>query len=305
MSNGSDLRTVELGNGTRVRMLTYRLAANGADMPAMLQLGRTLGDQDRTLNQLLLTLLALGGASAVMLALASWALAGRSIRPAHEAWEKQKAFIANASHELRAPLTLVRAGAETALRHTPANSKGQRETLQDVLDECDHMGRLVEDLLLMSRLDAGRVDLQTELVDVDALMNDVQRQVGRVAGERGVQVTIEARGATVKADRTQLRQVLLILLDNALRHTPPGGTITLSAAQHDRGTVIEVADTGSGIAPEHLPHVFEPFYSVGNSPNGTSSGLGLSIAGKLVEAHGGRISIASQPGRGTRVAIAL
>ncbi len=305
LTGGSDLRTVDMSDGTRVRLLTYKISSAQAGLPAALQLGRTLGDQDRTLNQLLLILLGLGGVSAVLLGAASWALAGRSIRPAHEAWEKQKAFIANASHELRAPLTLVRAGAEVAMRHTPPGNIEQKETLQDVLDECDHMGRLVEDLLLISRLDAGRLELQTEPVDLAELMTDVQRQVGRVAEERGVQVTVANASGPVKADRTRLRQVLLILLDNALRHTPSGGSITLSTTRQDRRILIEVIDTGSGIAPEHLPHIFEPFYSADNSRNGGSSGLGLSIASKLIEAHGGRISISSQPGQGTRVTVSL
>ncbi len=131
-ARGSDWRTVRLKNGARVRLLTYHLDVS--DGPAVLQVGRTLTDQDRLLNQLLVGLLGLGGIGAVLLGAASWWLAGRSLIPAQQAWERQQAFVANASHELRTPLTLMRASAEVAQRGLP-ETDDRRALLGDVLQE--------------------------------------------------------------------------------------------------------------------------------------------------------------------------
>lgn len=326
LQGGLDWRTVRLNAETRVRFLTYRLQAsataqsNGLPEPAVLQLGRALGDQDAVLGQLMGSLLTFGGISLVLLGISSWWLAGRSLRPAEQAWSRQQLFVANASHELRAPLTLMRASTEVALRTLPAADKGNRALLDDVLQETDHMTRLVEDLLLLSRLDAHRLKLESKPVAVQEMLSTVQRQVSRLADERGVRLLVgggegsegggTGRDPIVLGDATRLRQVLLVLLDNALRHTPAGGSITLTSSRHGRYVQIGIADTGSGIAPEHIPHLFERFYQADSSRGGTDSegegsGLGLAIAKGLVEAQHGHISISSKLGQGTQVTISL
>jgi signal transduction histidine kinase len=304
MVRGDDLRTVTLPDGRRARLLTYRL--NHGAGPAAVQLGRLLTDQDRVLKRLLMGLLALGGASVVLMGAGSWWLAGRSIRPAQQAWESQQAFVANASHELRTPLTLLRASAEVAMRSLPAGDADDRALLGDVLQECDHMSRLVEELLLLSRLDAGRLVLARTIIELPELLADVQRQVGRLATERGIQLTTDSAICAVWGDPTRVRQVLLILLDNALRHTPSGGAVRLGARANGRTTQISVADTGSGIPLEHLPHIFDRFYRAESaSGDDSGSGLGLSIVKALVEAQGGHIAIESQLEKGTQVVMAL
>jgi len=327
LANGVDWRTVQLDSETRVRLLTYRLpqvtttqaAAGNAHglqgapppgpAPTFIQMGRLLSYQDGVLQRLMMGMLALGGASIFLLGFASWWLAGRSLKPAQEAWERQQHFVANASHELRAPLTLMRAGTEVALRTTSPEDQDQRALLEDVLHECDHMNRLVEDLLLLSRLDAGHVELERQPIKLDDMLADVQRQVGRIAGERGITLVAGKVDFHLAAmgDPTRLRQVLLILLDNALQYTPPGGTIEITSLAHGRHVVLVVEDTGKGIAPEHMPHIFERFYRVeeARGEEGKGNGLGLSIAKGLVEAQGGHITITSKPGQGTRITITL
>jgi signal transduction histidine kinase len=305
LAQGSDTRTVRLADGTRVRVLSYRVA--GDPQVAVVQVGRALDGQDRILGQMLRGLLLLGGVSAVALGGASWWLAGRSLRPAQRAWERQQAFVANASHELRTPLTLLRASAEVALRGLIDQDTERRELLSDVLQECDHMSRLVEDLLLLSRLDAGRLALERQAVALEPLLLGVERQARRLAAEKGLQLLVNAAPNTeVQADPTRLRQILLILLDNALRHVPPGGLVQVKARRLGRQVEIEVADNGPGIAPEHQAHVFERFYRAGGpSREGGGSGLGLAIAKALVEAMRGQIRLESQTGAGTRVSILL
>jgi len=303
LQRGSDWRTVRLADGTRLRLLTYALP--GGTAPAVLQVGRALSDQDRLLHQLLIGLLGLGTASAVLMGLGSWWLAGRSLRPAQDAWERQQAFVANASHELRTPLTLIRASAEVAQRGLPAGDE-RRTLLDDILAECDHMGRLVEDLLLLSRLDAGRLKLERQRVALADLLTEIQRQVGRLADARGIHLVLDGASGAVWGDPTRLRQVLLILLDNALHYTPAGGSIRLAARPQGRYVVVTVTDTGSGIAPEHLPHIFERFYQADSARRSRGgSGLGLSIAKALIEAQHGQIRLESRPGEGTRVSLLL
>ena len=297
--NGSDLRTVLNADGSRLRLLTYSIGGG-----AFLQAGRLLSDQDRLLSQYLAGLFFLGCIASLLLASASWVLAGRSIKPAQRAWDQQQQFISNASHELRAPLTLLRANADYALRTSSADER--KESLQDIVNDVDYMDRLVEDLLLLSRLDAHRLTLVDDPISIPELLGETARQVEKLAVARDVHLSVESVSGTVRGDRVRLRQVLLIVLDNALRFAPSGGTIRLASHVSGRQVAISVTDSGSGIPPEHLPHIFERFYQVpGQEGDMRGNGLGLSIAKGLVEAHHGKISIASQPGKGTSVEILL
>jgi len=280
-------------------LLTYNIGGG-----AILQVGRLLNDQDRLLSQYLFGLFVLGSIASLLMALASWVLAGRSIRPAQRAWDQQQQFIANASHELRAPLTLLRANADYALRTSSADER--KESLQDIVNDVDYMDRLVEDLLLLSRLDAHRLTLVDDPISIPELLGETARQVEKLAVARDVHLSVESVSGTVRGDRVRLRQVLLIVLDNALRFAPSGGTIRLASHVSGRQVAISVTDSGSGIPPEHLPHIFERFYQVpGQEGDMRGNGLGLSIAKGLVEAHHGKIGIASQPGKGTSVQILL
>ncbi|MEW5873228.1 MAG: HAMP domain-containing sensor histidine kinase [Chloroflexota bacterium] len=302
LKNGSDLRTILLASGERVRLLTYRV-----DSPneLLLQIGRTLADQDRVLRQFLYGLLLLGAASSVLLGFGSWQLSGQTLGPAQRSWDQQQAFISNASHELRTPLTLIKASAEFGLRSQPGEE--HQQLLQDILGECDYMDRLVDDLLLLSRLDTHRLKLGREPVSLSNLLGETAQQAQKLALQKDIHLEVVRAQGVVWGDPTRLRQVLLILLDNAMRFTPDGGSIRLEAAQKRKTCQIMVSDNGCGIAPEHLPHIFERFYQA--NPTGEaqarSNGLGLSIAKGLMQAQGGEISIQSQPGQGTRVTLEL
>lgn len=305
LDNGYDFRTVTTNAGEPVRLLTYKLTRD--DGPAALQLGRVLSDQERVLVQLIGGLLALGALSMAVIGSMSWWLAGRALRPAEIAWERQQRFIASASHELRTPLTLIRASAEVALRGTPADNTDQRELLGDVLAESDRMRRLVDDLLTLSRLDSGRLTLEPTQIDLAPLLSDVQRQAARLGAERSINVMLGQVTGVARGDPDRVRQVLLILIDNALRHTPAGGTITLEGRNSAGGAELVVRDTGDGIAPEHLAHIFERFYRVdaARGREGGNAGLGLAIAHGLVEAMGGRIGAQSTIGGGTTIRFTL
>lgn len=305
LRNGYDWRTVSLADGTRVRLLTFFTNSSNPQIPAYLQVGRLLSDQDRVLSQFLTGLLLLGGASVILLGAGSWWLSGRSLGPAQQAWDQQQAFISNASHELRTPLTLIKATAEFGLRSRPDET--QKGLLQDVLHESDYMSKLVDDLLLLSRLDTHRLKLNRELIDVNELLKEIRRQIEKIACDKGLDLVLGEVQGVIWGDPTRMRQVLLILLDNAMRYTPSGGVIQLEAQKKGKLVQVMVADNGSGIGTEHLPHLFERFYQADRSggEDGRSNGLGLSIAKALIEAQGGSIRLESQPGQGTRVTLSL
>jgi signal transduction histidine kinase len=288
-------------------MLTYRLTRD--DGPAVVQLGRALIDQERVLNRLVLILVGLGSVSALAMGSGSWWLAGRSLLPAQQAWERQQTFVANASHELRTPLALIRTSAEAALRRLSSDTERAKRLMVDVVSECDHVTHLIEDLLLLSRLDAGRLTLERVVIALPDLLLDTVRQVQPLAEERQITVYVTDTAGAVWGDPTRLRQVVLILLDNALQHTPAGGSIQVSAQPHGQHVQVSVCDTGAGIAPEHLPHLFERFYQVDSARTSSDgkrgTGLGLSIAKLLIEVQQGHITISSTPGAGTCATLTL
>lgn len=302
LQTGMDLRTVNLQGRGRLRVLTYR---TGVANPAILQMGRLLNDQDRALELYMIFLALLGGSAAVLLAFVSWWLAGRSLGPAQKAWDQQQNFVSNASHELRTPLTLIRATADYGLRSK--SPEDQTRLLHDIVNECDYMDHLVDDLLLLSRLDAHRLKLELAPVSLADLFAEIARQVDKLADNGNISVIVGSNTGHVLADAARLRQVLLIVLDNALRFTPPGGSIRLDARPEGKWMRISVSDSGKGIDRRHLPHLFDRFYQVPNdgAESNRSNGLGLSIAKALIEAQGGSIHVDSTPGEGTVVSLLL
>lgn len=221
-----------------------------------------------------------------------------------QAYAGQQRFIADASHELRAPLTLIQANLELAVR--PATPPAEREMLvADAHAESRRLGRFVANLLALARADAG-VPLSLTRVDLDRLLLDVLGDFRRAApGHRLAVAGLDT--VALKADADQLRQLLVILLDNAVKYTPPGGRIAIRLAQDDSTAILTIRDSGVGIAPEHLEHVFDRFYRAdpGRGRDREGTGLGLAIARWIVEQHHGTITLESQLGAGTVALVTL
>jgi two-component system sensor histidine kinase CiaH len=300
---GYDLRTVQMSDKTNVRLLTYR--TNGSGTPTVIQIGRLLDDQDRLLQLYLFGLLLLGFFASLVISILSWYLSGRSIEPAQQAWDQQQIFISNASHELRTPLTLIRANADYAIRS--GKPRAQLSALKDVLGEVDYMNHLVDDMLLLSRLDTDRLSLARQELNVGRLFREISRQASIVARKQGVRIVIHKSDCMIIGDADRVRQVIVSLIDNALRYTASGGAIELGAVQKAGMIDLYVKDNGSGIALEHQQKLFERFYQEPgtNLPGTRNNGLGLSIAKALVEAQGGKIRLESQVGRGTTVWLSM
>jgi two-component system OmpR family sensor kinase len=224
-------------------------------------------------------------------------------RQVEQALEAQRRFAADASHELRTPLTTIRGNIELLRQDVPMDEKERADVLADTKEEVARLIRLVNQLLMLARADARRT-LRREPLPLKPLIEDVCRQTKLLAPRRTI--TAETGGAVmVLADRDALKQVLLILLDNALVHTPTGATISVTTALSAPRVAIQIRDTGPGIAPNLLPHIFERFYRGDASRSGGGAGLGLSIAKELIEAQDGTIAVESQIGQGSVFTVTL
>ena len=252
--------------------------------------------------------------------------------------ERMRQFIADASHELRTPLTSIRGFIDVLLRGAKNDPQTTEEVLVATRRETERMTRLVTDLLTLARLDAGR-PLELQPVDLIALTGEAVDQARILAGTREVAMRSDGQGRLMLvADADRIKQVLLILLDNALKYgrAAPEGWVRVYVERSERGALVSIADNGEGIAPEDLPHIFDRFYraeraarqrrltgaqvaarpaeppSVApgeghllSAPTPTGSGLGLSIARAIVQAHGGTITVTSRRGAGATFTIAL
>lgn len=226
------------------------------------------------------------------------------------AFKRQKRFVADVSHELRTPLTALSGSLEMLLIGADrGDAEASRRLARGMYSEVQRMHRMVEDLLALTRLDEGKIQLRKERVAVETLIETVSEQAQHLA--QGQQLVSKIAPATpaIRADSDRLQQVLLNIVDNALKFTPSGGRVELRAGCRDSQTVtIAISDTGQGIPAEALPHIFDRFYRADPArtrppQRAGGSGLGLAIAKELVEAQGGTIAVASQPGQGTTVTV--
>jgi signal transduction histidine kinase len=240
---------------------------------------------------------------------AAWFLSGRALIPIQQAFQRQQEFVADASHELRTPLTVLRSATDLMNAHRDEPLERNGELFDDVRAEIARMERLAQDLLTLARSDASGVELMTAPVEMADVAAEVVRRTTPLAQAEGLRLILDADShpATVDADPDRLQQVLLILIDNAIKHTPRGGKVDVRVRRHGQVAQVEVADTGTGIAPEHLPRIFDRFYRAdkarARAQGGT--GLGLAIAKMLVEAHGGELQLTSTVGVGTQVVVSL
>jgi heavy metal sensor kinase len=229
------------------------------------------------------------------------------------AFERQKRFIADASHEMRTPLTILKGEVEVALNR-PRTAKEYRETLEQVNQTTNRLTALVEELLLLARADNRQYPLQVERFDLAELLSDEINYLTPRATDKAITLNLAAPDHLIlEADPDKLARLFMNLIDNAIKYSEAGDTVRVSAGAVHDGVRVEIKDTGPGIPAEHLPHLFDRFYRVDKArarqlsdPNGQGgAGLGLSIAQWLAEVHGGRIDVTSHPGHGTTFSVHL
>jgi signal transduction histidine kinase len=231
---------------------------------------------------------------------------GRMASDLMQADQLRRNMTADIAHELRTPLTIIKGKLEGILDGV---YPGTAEHLAPVLEEANLLERLIDDLRLLSLAEAGQLPLVREELDIADLLYAVQKSFVEQASRQGIALAIDVESALppVQGDWQRMQQVLGNLVANSLRYTPAGGRIDLQGRRNGPWITVVVRDTGAGIAPEELPHIFDRFWrsDKARSRHGTGAGLGLAIARQFVQAQGGRISATSQPGHGTTITVEL
>jgi signal transduction histidine kinase len=290
---GQDLRTISTQLGD-IRVFTKKMRVGPEVM--FVQVARSLEPEQSALGKLLRVLL-IGGVGGLALAgIGGWFMAGKALLPLQEALARQRAFVSDASHELRTPLAVIRANAEYIQVRDPGNQEAG-----EIVHETDRLSGLVASLLALARGDR-REAAPAGAVDLGDVVSDAAEGLRPLAGERGVTLSVAAApGLRVRAGEDQIRQLTVILVDNAIRYTERGGSVDVVVAGDDGEASLRVHDTGIGIGAEALPRVFERFYRADAARNRDSggAGLGLAIARELAEGMGGSLCAESEPGEGS------
>lgn len=280
----------------RVRVVSTPMRQSG-EVVGVIQYARSQKGVQQTIGRLVLVLLplTLGGIGAALLG--GLYMAGRAMRPARESFKKQRTFVADASHELKTPLTLIRADAEVVLYRGNLNAE-DRKLIEHALGETERMSSLLSDLLLVARLDAGRLEMSEKPFDLATVLSgEVERFRARAEGE-GLRIEVRLpEELPARGDPTRTDQIIAVLLDNATRYTPSGGRISVGGRLRGGWAEATVSDSGPGIAPERLPRIFDRFYRADvartRGDPGAGTGLGLAIARGLARAQGGDLTVAN------------
>ena len=293
--------------GEPIRVLSVPVRDGGVIVGAV-QLAKPTTEARASLTRTLLILGATGLVGLALSAAGSLFLARRAMRPIELAMERQRRFIADASHELRTPVTVLRARAEL-LESDPLVPPALRGELAQLHRDADELSALLGELLDLARLEAEATTIELGPVPIGDLAEEIATQLGPVAVERDVTLTVHAEPVFAMVSSSHVRQVLRALVDNALAHTPARGHVRVDASTHDGRARLLVEDDGEGISAEHLPSVKQRFYRADAArtrrPGQGGAGLGLSIANELVERMGGELRVASAVGVGTTMTVLL
>ena len=308
-ASGSDLRTVQAG-GVDVRLLTEPILSSSGGPPiGYVQGGFVLTLHDQQSNSLIAAVVVVAVVGLIGAALVTLVVTGDALVPIRRSFAAQRRFVADASHELKTPPAIIRANAEVLEREALVTDEG-RPLVADIVTETDRLSRLVGDLLQLASADATGLAIERQRVDLGAVAADTVRQTQALAAEHEVALRIESPtpGATVvSGDRDRLTQLILILLDNAIDHSPPGTAVVVSVRRAGRRVDLAVADQGPGVPPSERARVFEPFTRLPGvrRDRAGGTGLGLAIARRIVVAHDGTIAVDDAPGGGARFVVSL
>lgn len=257
-----------------------------------------------TMNALLVALIVVAILGMLTSGGVSFILVRRALSPIRAAIQRQRDFVADAAHELRTPLAIMRTMGEVGMADRSVDDL--QATIVQMLGENQHLTRLVEDLSLLARADTDAVTIDRRPIGLSSLVAETASELEPLAHAQGVKLTADVhRHVSVLGDTLRLRQLLLIVLDNALKHTPAGGNVSIRLVLQGERARLQVRDSGSGIAPEDLPHIFDRFYRADRARTREGSGLGLAIGKWIAEAHGGQIQASNASPTGALFTVTL
>jgi len=278
--------------GTEHYLLYTLPVQDGGHVVGVIQAAVSTRQYEQDMRTVLEVLLAVGGFGLLALAGIASLVVGRALVPIRRSLRRQRDFMADVAHELRTPLTILHSSVELGLATNRQDE--QEDALTQALVESRHLARLIDDLSLLARSDSGALALDMQPVALDALVGETVNGVEMLAEDQGVRLQTVVDGTIrVLGDRGRLRQLLVIVLDNALKHTPSGGTVRVALAEVGGRAQLLIQDSGPGIEPQDLPRLFDRLYRAKRDRGTDGGGLGLAIARWIVEAHGGSIAAAN------------
>ena len=250
-------------------------------------------------TSVIISALMLTGAMAVIFLISLW-LSGLAVNPAKRAWEQQKQFVADASHELKTPLTVILANNNIMMSHRDSTVADERQWLESTEEEANHMKKLIDNMLFLAKSDAGETKVQLSTVDFSEIAEACALNFEPVAFEKEIMTDAQIEsGITLNGDATQLNQLAHILVDNAVKYADPGTTVTIRLQKHGDKVEFSVNNKGTPIPKEDIEHIFDRFYRAEKSRTTKGYGLGLSIARRITEGMNGKILVESNNENGT------
>lgn len=299
----NSLQDVEVGN------YSFRYYAFKVDIPGFgkitVQVVRNIDSEQELLKRLLL-IMVIGCLLGIICAVASgFFLAGRALVPIKNSWQKQQQFVSDASHELRTPLAVIQAKTDLLFRAPNATIQEKIKDISAISTESRRLSKLVANLLTLTRSDSDQIEMKKQLFQLDGLLKEIIQHYEEIVSYQGKNLKLDAP-ETVKffADKERIHQLIVILLDNAMKYTVEGGEILLSCHQTHSSIILQVEDNGMGIHEDDIPRIFDRFFQSDKSRTSTEGiGLGLSIAKWIIEKHHGKIKVESMLGKGTKIEI--
>lgn len=297
-------------SGQDYHQVALTLENDNDEVWAFLMVGRSFQEFDRYLSSVRWSLLVGLLLSLLLVTAASWWLSALAMQPIYKSYRQIQQFTADAAHELRTPLAAIRATVESVLRLPKISDEEAQETLTVVNRQSQRLTTLVNDLLLLSRLDSEQQALVKSDCCLQDLISDIVEEMAAFAIAEEVSLAIDFQVQTpliVSGNEEQLYRIVLNLVNNAITYTPKGGQVTLTLQRYQQQALILVTDTGIGIAPDQQANIFNRFYRVDSARAGQSSnsGLGLAIASAIAKAHEGSLAVTSQLGKGSTFTIHL
>ena len=250
-------------------------------------------------TSVIISVLMLTGAMAVIFLISLW-LSGLAVKPVKRAWEQQKQFVADASHELKTPLTVILANNNIMMSHKDSTVADERQWLESTEEEANHMKKLIDNMLFLAKSDAGETKVQLSTVDFSEMAEACALNFEPVAFEKEIMIDTDIEsGITLEGDATQLNQLVHILVDNAVKYADSGTTVTIRLQKHGDKVEFSVNNKGTPISKDDIEHIFDRFYRAEKSRTTKGYGLGLSIARRITEGVNGKILVESNKENGT------
>ncbi|MCM3727997.1 HAMP domain-containing histidine kinase [Neobacillus cucumis] len=292
-----------------VENFTFRYIAFKTELPQIgkitVQVIRNVDSEKDLLNRLLLIMLIGCGVGIICAVVSGYFLAGRALVPIKKSWQKQQEFVSDASHELRTPLAVIQAKTDILFRSPSATIQEKILDISTISKESRRLSKLVTNLLTLARSDSDQIEMKKSTFQLDELLSEIIQQYEDIALYQKKTLKLEAvEPVTFFADKERIHQLIVILLDNAIKYTKEGGEISLSCTQSHSSIFLKVNDTGIGIPEEDIPKIFDRFYQSDKARTEVEgTGLGLSIAKWIIEKHHGKTKVQSALGQGTKIDI--